>query len=56
MATDTAGQKEQTAVYPMVVLFELESLALAGRKRLYDLLKKALAAVEEQAARVADAA
>ena len=48
MATDTAGQKEQTAVYPMVVLFELESLALAGRKRLYDLLKKALAAAGVQ--------
>lgn len=48
MATETAAGHKEQAASSMVLLFELENLALAGRKRLYDLLKKHLAAAGVQ--------
>ena len=49
MATETAtgGQKGSTAD-GVILLFELETVAFAGRKRLYDLLKKNLPAAGVQ--------
>ncbi len=49
MATETAtgGHKELQAE-GVILLFELETVAFAGRKRLYDLLKKSLTAAGVQ--------
>ena len=43
MATETAVEQKEVAADTIVILFELENAAVAGRKRLFDLLKKNLA-------------
>lgn len=49
MATDTAAaEAKDTATETGILLFELENVAFAGRKKLYDVLKKSLPAAGVQ--------